>query len=280
MMTNGRLQKIRTLYAELIAGHHDARLREAFAAVPREPFAGPGPWLMKGQGEKYVQTPDDDPALLYQDVRLALDAARNINIGMPSAHAMWLDAIRLDPGQQVLQVGTGSGYYTAILAHLVGPRGRVFAYEIDQDLAARARANLSGLPPVEVRATSGIADDLPKVDAIYVCAGITQPSRAWIDALRPGGRLLFPLQPPLGLGGMLLIERPLHDTAWPARFVSRAAFVGCVGQQDAAAGARLAAAFAGRWDQVRSFRIDDAPDDSCWYAGDGWWLSTTAADVG
>jgi protein-L-isoaspartate(D-aspartate) O-methyltransferase len=193
----------------MITGHRDPRIREAFASVPREPFAGPGPWRIKPFGPVgYVETPDDDPAFLYQDALVALDAERGINIGQPCVHALWLDAIRLQPGERVLQVGAGSGYYTAILAHLVGPEGRVFAYEIDQDLAARARANLKDLPQVKLRAESAIADGLPKVDTVYVCTGITQPSWAWIDALRPGGRLLFPLQPPDGLGGMLLIERP------------------------------------------------------------------------
>jgi protein-L-isoaspartate(D-aspartate) O-methyltransferase len=278
MMTKDRSQKLRAFYAQLIAGDHGERVVAAFAAVPREPFAGPGPWWIKGLGKDYVPTPDDDPAFLYQDALLALDAGRGINIGMPSAHAMWLEALRLQPGDQVLQVGAGSGYYTAILAQLVGAEGRVFAYEIDPGLAARARKNLKEWPQVELHAQSAIADGLPKVDAVYVCTGITQPSWAWIDALRPGGRLLFPLQPPSGVGGMLLIERPAHGAAWPAKFVSRAAFIDCVGPQDAAAGQKLAAAFASRWDQVRSFRIDDAPDDSCWYAGDGWWLSTARVD--
>ncbi|HEY0329480.1 MAG TPA: methyltransferase [Rhodopseudomonas sp.] len=277
-MTGHRSGKFRTFYAELIAGHRGARIRDAFAAVPREPFAGPGPWLLKGLGKDYVQTPDADPAFLYQDALLALVAARNINIGMPSAHALWLGAIDLRPGERVLQVGAGAGYYTAILAHLVGEAGRVFAYEIDPALAGRARGNLTAWPQVELYGRSGITDDLQKVDAVYVCAGITQPSWAWIDALRPGGRLLFPLQPPGGVGGMLLIERPAQGVAWPARFVSRAAFVDCIGPQVPDAGLRLAAAFAGGWDQVRAFRIDAASDDSCWYAGDGWWLSTAGAD--
>ncbi|KIZ48046.1 MULTISPECIES: methyltransferase domain-containing protein [Rhodopseudomonas] len=278
-MTTDRSQKYRTFYAELIAGHRDPRVRDAFAAVPREPFAGPGPWSMKGLGKAYVLTPDDDPAFLYQDALVALDAARGVNIGQPGVHALWLAAVRPQPGEQVLQVGAGSGYYTAILAHLVGPQGRVFAYEIDPDFAARARDNLKDLPQVELRAESAIADGLPKVDVVYVCAGITQPSWAWIEALRPGGRLLFPLQPPEGVGGMLLIERPAQGTAWPAKFVSRAAFINCVGPQDPEAGRRLTAAFAGGWESVRSFWIDDAPDDNCWYSGDGWWLSTEPAET-
>jgi len=58
--------------------------------------------------------------------------------------------------------------------------------EIDAELAARATENLKDLSHVQVHPQSGIADDLPKADAIYVCAGITQPSWTWLDAMRPG----------------------------------------------------------------------------------------------
>ena len=77
------------------------------------------------------------------------------------------------------------------------------------------------------------------------------------------------------LGGMLLITRPDQGSTWPAKFVSRAGFIGCVGLQDEEAGHRLTEAFAKDWDRVRSLRLDaSSPDDSCWFAGDGWWLST------
>jgi protein-L-isoaspartate(D-aspartate) O-methyltransferase len=84
---------------------------------------------------------------------------------------------------------------TTPLAQLVGPGGRVHAYEIDEGLAAHTRENLKDLAHVTLQLKSGIAPDLPAVDAIYVCAGAAQPSRTWLDALRPGGRLLFPLAP-------------------------------------------------------------------------------------
>ncbi len=184
----------------------------------------------------------------------------------------------LREGETVLHVGAGSGYYTALLAHLVGSGGRVHAYEIEPRLAARAERNLAHLPWVEVQARSGIADGLPQVDAAYVSAGITQPSWAWLDALRPGGRLIFPLQPVNAFGGMLLVERPRAGLAWPARFICVAGFIGCQGLQDEETGRRIATAFeGGDWQAVRSIRLDGTPDATCWLAGDDWWLSTEAA---
>jgi len=58
-------------------------------------------------------------------------------------------------------VGAGTGYYTAILAMLVGAGGHVDAYEIEADLAARAAANLSSLPQVSVHAQSALQPNLP-----------------------------------------------------------------------------------------------------------------------
>jgi protein-L-isoaspartate(D-aspartate) O-methyltransferase len=273
-----RSKKLRSFFATLICTGRDPRIEQAFATIEREPFAGPGPWSIMNSTHTYVKTPDDDPAFIYQDTLVGLDTAFGLNIGLPSAHAFWLDAIHLKEGETVLQVGAGTGYYTAIIAHLVGLGGRVHAYEIDPGLAARASENLKDLPQVDVQSRSGVADNLPKANAIYVCAGATRPSWAWLDALCSRGRLLFPLVPERGLGGMLLIERPDHGTNWPAKFVSRARFISCDGLQDADAGRRLTEAFSSGWDRVRSFRIDDATDDTCWFAGDGWWLSTASTD--
>jgi protein-L-isoaspartate(D-aspartate) O-methyltransferase len=273
-----RSEYLRSFYASLVcAAARDSRIEQAFRAVKREPFVGPGPWRITLGGNPYVMTPNDDPAFIYQNSLVALDHAQGLNIGMPSAHAYWLDGCDLKEGETVLQVGVGTGYYTAILAQLVGPGGQVHAYEIDESLADRARGNLKDLPQVDVQARSGIVPDLPKVDLIYVCAGAAQPAKEWLDALRPGGRLIFPLAPVGVLGGMLLIKRPDQGAVWPAQFRGRAQFIGCIGLQDEDAGRRLTEAFQNGWERVRSLRLDSAIDETCWFAGDGWWLSTAEA---
>ncbi|WP_027579852.1 rRNA adenine N-6-methyltransferase family protein [Bradyrhizobium sp. Ai1a-2] len=270
-----RSSKYREFFAKFVAGNASPRIAGAFALVLRERFAGAGPWSIRC-GDGYIRTPDDDLAFIYQDVLIGLDLDRGINIGMPSAHAAWLDTMDLRGGDRVIQVGAGTGYYTAVIAEIVGASGTVTAFEIDEDLAARARQNLKDNSQVLVHTGSGIGRELPKANAIYVCAAATAPSWAWIDALLPGGRLMFPLAPEFGLGGMLRVTRPQAGDRWPATFVSRARFVGCTGLQgDAQDCERLIDAFAGAWDRVRSLRFDDRTDDTCWFAGDGWWLSTT-----
>ena len=276
-------RKLRGFFAQYVAtagAAKDRRIGEAFASVPREPFAGPGPWsimVVGGSTAKYIRTPDDDPAFLYQDVLVALDESRGINIGQPSLHARCLDALAPQTGETILQVGAGSGYYTAILAHLVGSGGRVHGYEIITELACRAETNLSPWPWASIHAQSGALEDLPSADAIYVNAGITQPNWAWLEALRPGGRLLFPLQAVRGFGGMLLTQKPANGGfAWPAKFVTRAGFIACEARQDEATGRALSAAFAsGGWEAVTTLRFDDKQDNTCWFNGGDWWLSTS-----
>ena len=172
-----------------------------------------------------------DPARLYEDVLIAIDPERGVNNGQPSLHAQSIAALELKEGETVVQVGAGAGYYTAILAHLIGATGKVIAYEIEPDIAERAAANLARYPRVEVRALSGV-EDLPSADAIYVNAAATHPIRAWLDALKVGGRLLFPLQAAGSSGAMLKVTRPERGDKWPARLFPGVVFIACEGAQD------------------------------------------------
>jgi protein-L-isoaspartate(D-aspartate) O-methyltransferase len=281
-----RSEKLRTFFARYIVVRAEVEspaVESAFAAVPREAFLGPAPWFLfvtptpsRTKRPGYLPTPDNDPAFAYQDSLIALDRDKRINNGEPSLHARNLDALGLEPGQQVLHVGAGTGYYTAILAHLVGTAGHVHAYEIDPNLASRATQNLAPYPWVTLKTQSGTSSGLPTVDAIYVNAGLTQPAAAWLEALRPGGKLLFPLQPTGGFGGMLLLQKPEQGSIWPARFVCRVGFIACEDvSQDEHIGKSLKAAFtAGQWQAVKSFHLTTNPDETCWCRGDGWWLST------
>ena len=110
-------------------------LRAAFAAVPRERFVGPGPWIFKTPWENFEgwATANDDPRQLYHDVLIALDEKLGLNNGLPAFWAFLLDRINVAPGESVIHLGCGTGYYTAILAELVGPTGRIRARHSSRD---------------------------------------------------------------------------------------------------------------------------------------------------
>ena len=149
-------QKYYAAYVTASTGVTDPRIVKAFASVPREDFLGPGPWHVNVD-EGYILTPSADPALVYQDIVIGLAPERNINNGEPSLHARMLDAVSPKEGDRVLQVGCGSGYYTALLSELVGASGRVVAMEVDPEMAAWAARALVNRANVEVVCTPGIA---------------------------------------------------------------------------------------------------------------------------
>lgn len=279
-----RLEACRRSYADRIAAQagisSESEIAAALAAIPRERFVGPAPWKIASSWG-LAQTVSDDPAALYQDAVVSLGAGRGLdrldklNNGQPSLHAMCLDALAPRKGEHAVQVGAGTGYYTAMLAMLVGEAGRVDAYEIEPELAARAWANLAEFPQAAVHCRSGAEGPLPDCDVLYVNAAASEPLAVWLDALRPEGRLLFPLEPEDEGGAMLLVTRKAEGV-YAARFLCGVQFVACAGAQDEQAGRALAAAFRrGNWRNVRWLHRNDQPDESCWCAGRGWWLGTS-----
>ena len=247
----------------------------AFASVPRERFAGSGPWHILNpvaHAEDWIT--DADPRHLYHDVLVALDEARGINNGQPSLWAFLLDQLDIAAGASVLHLGCGTSYYTAIMAELAGPTGKITAIEIDPGLAARARTALIPWPQIAVSTADGASISFEPVDVIVVSAGATHRLLSWLDALKPGGRLLFPMTATEGPGMMLLVTRA-DEEAFAARFLRRVEFIDFEGARNADVGRRLAAALGRDWGRaVRSLRRDHhTKDRMCWLHGDGWCLS-------
>ena len=130
-------------------------------------------------------------------------------------------------GERVLQLGAGSGYYTAILAELVGPRGRVDALEIDEALAAAARRNLEAWPTRAVRRGRRRRPVEGQWDVIVAFAGAAAPAAWWLDALADGGRLLLPMTTEQRGGFMLRLDR--HGAKLAARSAGWVGFYPCAG---------------------------------------------------
>jgi protein-L-isoaspartate(D-aspartate) O-methyltransferase len=183
---------------------------KAFATVPRERFVGPGPWRIKSPMNlaEYWTTEDADPCRVYHDVLIALDEGRGVNNGQPSLWAYLFDHLDIASAEEVLHLGCGTGYYTAVAAELVGPSGKVTAVEIDETLIGTARTALAPWSQVTVNHADGARASFDPVDLVIASAGATHPPKSWLDALKPGGRLLFPMTTFRGgPGAMLLVKR-------------------------------------------------------------------------
>ena len=273
---------VRRAYAKQImaaAGIRDRRVENAFAAVRREDFLGRGPWPILRWGRGYVPSPSADPTYLYADVLIGIVPERNLNNGEPSFLARLIASAAPRPGEHVVHVGAGVGYYTAILAHLVGRRGRITAIEYDPELAGRAADNLAGQTNVRVMEGDGARVPFEPADAILVNAGATRPAESWLDGLRDGGRLILPLtahgfpNTDIRRGAVFRIARRADDFA--AERISGVAIFPCVGMRDPESEAALAAAFEkGRAQEVtRLYRRNNVPEEDCWLSGNGWCLA-------
>jgi protein-L-isoaspartate(D-aspartate) O-methyltransferase len=274
------LEEARRRYAEELrftARVESRRVVGAFAAVPRERFVGPGPWQVKSPMNmaKYWTTEDDDPRHVYHDVLIALDDVRGVNNGQPSLYAYLFDQLGVAANEHVLHLGCGTGYYTAIAAELARPAGRITAVEIDPSLAAKARDALAPWPQVTVTNTDGANTAFDPVDVIIASAGATHPLQSWLDAMRLGGRLLFPMTTTrTGPGAMLLVTHRGEDR-FAARFVHRVGFIDFQGGRHEPTSRRLAAALSRDGGAaVNSLRRNRHPKtETCWLHGNGWCLS-------
>jgi protein-L-isoaspartate(D-aspartate) O-methyltransferase len=270
-----RIAEFRRVYADLICavgGVTDPRIVEAFATVPREHYLGPGPWDI-WVFRRYVRTPSDDPAYLYQNFLYAIDAKRSLNNGEPAFLARMIDLLELRAGDTAVHVGTGVGYYTAIMAELVGNEGRVEGFEVDPGLAKRSKNNLSHYRQVDVAAAGGCELGAANIDGLFINAGATHPLPNWLDALAPGGRLVVPLTPEEGGGVVMKITR--EADGFSASFVSNVWIFECAGARDPREEQRLARAIKkGGHREVRTLRRDrHRRDDTCWLHGQGWCFS-------
>jgi protein-L-isoaspartate(D-aspartate) O-methyltransferase len=280
---NISIEAARQFYAEelqFLTQMSSSSLLRAFATVPRERFVGPGPWRILGPAG-YWTTEDADPRHVYHNVLITLDEAKCINNGQPSLWALHLDKLGVQVNDRVLHLGCGTGYYTAILAELVGPNGKVIAVEIEEGVAQRAREALTPWPQVTVIRDDGSRGPFAPVDVIVASAGATHPHASWLAALNPGGKLLFPLTPDHGSGAMAYLTRRSVDN-FEARLMFGVQFIPFSGARDPKVSAELAQALdrdAGA--TVKSLRCDPhEKEDTCWLHGNGWCFSRLDVAVG
>jgi protein-L-isoaspartate(D-aspartate) O-methyltransferase len=262
-------------------------LVDALATVPREAFLPPGPWLVRSDRDiqRPRQTEDADPRRVYHNYAIAIDPGRQLFNGVPSFLLSMIDALAIAPGSRILHVGSGPGYYTALMAHVVGSRGRILAIEVDPDLARQATNNLAAMSWVEVRHGDATAALHERFDAILVNAGVTHPQDTWLDALSANGRLILPLTAtmpalgPLGKGFMTIVTKSA-DGIFAARPLSMVMIYSAIGLRDETINAQLGQAFMRSpipaFTRLRRDRHDAGPD--CWLHTEAFCLSTDRAE--
>jgi len=265
--------EVRAFYAKEMAsasGSSDPRIEQTFKSVRREAFMPPGPWKVL-VGDNYIETPSADPRYLYQNNLIALDASKGINNGEPFLHARWIGAVAPKPGETVTHIGAGTGYYSAVLSMLVLPKGVLTAYEVDEKLAAQARRNLARFENVSVVLGNAVSVPIPKSDVIYVNAGVVAPPGHWLDALRPGARMIFPWRPTPQTALASLVTHT--ESGFEFKPLMPAWFIPCLGASETSA-TDILPDTTGAW-QTRSLHLkrDRAPDESATAIYEDVWFS-------
>jgi protein-L-isoaspartate(D-aspartate) O-methyltransferase len=183
------------------------RVEAAFRAVPRHHFL---------PGEPLATVYDPDRAVV---TRVDHDGVPVSSSSAPDIMGAMLERLGVEPGDRVLEIGTGTGYNAALLSLLVTPSGSVTSIDIDPAVTAAARLRLRdrGLQRVTVvdgDGWPGWAAGAP-YDRIEVTVGVWDLSPHWLGQLREGGTLVLPLWLRAGTEALVAFERR------GARLVSR-----------------------------------------------------------
>jgi protein-L-isoaspartate O-methyltransferase len=200
--------------------------REAFGTVPRHLFtprfflhadeggyravdSGDPEWLAAVYSDRTLVTQLDGDDTAWHRIREAgpTFARPSSSSTQPRLMAWMLQALDLWPGMRVLEVGTGTGYNAALLAHRLG-QDRVISIDVDQAVIGRAGHALAGAgyrPTIEVAdGTQGFPCAAPYDRVIATCS-FPQLPPAWAEQTKPGGKILAHLYTEFDAGGLILL---------------------------------------------------------------------------
>jgi protein-L-isoaspartate(D-aspartate) O-methyltransferase len=195
-------------------GIRDRRTLTAMASVPRHRFI-----------------PEEQRHLAYEDGAVPIGSGQTIS--QPFIVAQMTAALRLQPGDRVLEIGTGSGYQSAVLAEAVDPEGEVFTIERHPELAFRSRRLLEqlGYSNIQFRVGDGTLGwpEAAPFDAVIVTAAGPVVPQDLRDQLHPEhGRLVIPVGTRVQ---QELLRFVRHHGEWVRESLGPVAFVPLIGQQ-------------------------------------------------
>ena len=154
------------------------RIIKAFEAIDRKDFVLP---------ELQAGAYDDRP----------LSIGYNATISQPTTVAIMLEKLRPRPGQKILEIGTGSGYMTALLAHLAGKKGKIFSIECAPELKEFAEQNLKKYDFKNISLFTGDGklglNEYKPFDRIVSSASGSEVPKIWKSQLKISGRLVAPV---------------------------------------------------------------------------------------
>jgi protein-L-isoaspartate(D-aspartate) O-methyltransferase len=191
----------------------DPRILEAIRKVPRDRFV-----------------PDRNLEMAWENTALSIGYGQTIS--QPFVVALMTQLLELTPDSRVLEIGTGSGYQAALLGELAG---EVYTIEVVPELANQARERLEemGYDNIHVRADNGRLGwpDAAPFDAVIVTAAAEAIPPTLVEQLRPGGRIVIPVNTGW-YGQELVLGIRREDGELETRNVLAVVFVPLVGKED------------------------------------------------
>ena len=203
-------------------GFEDARQVMVARQLQRRDITDPRVLIAMGTVPRHRFVPEAMASRAYGDYPLPIGEDQTIS--QPYIVALMTQWAEVHPGDQVLEVGTGSGYQAAVLAELTD---RVYSIEIRPELARQAAARLKdlGYGRVQVRSGDGYQGwpEAAPFDAILVTAAAPRVPPALTAQLKEGGRLVIPLGPPGGAQTLMRYRRVqgklVEEASLAVRFV-------------------------------------------------------------
>ncbi|MCF3962765.1 protein-L-isoaspartate O-methyltransferase [Streptomyces fuscigenes] len=200
------------------------RWRAAWRELPRHLFVPPRVWRQTpdrcvpvGDDEWWPLVHSDEPVVIQVDdgAEDGPGVATSSN-SKPSMVALMLGLLDLEPSHRVLEIGTASGHVAGLLAQYLGNDSRVHSIELDPALAqlAAGQLALAGRTP-RLRQGDGALGwpEAAPFDGILATCAVRRVPEAWIDQLRPYGRLVLPLHRDFWSGAVVRLTRRPDGTA-------------------------------------------------------------------
>lgn len=167
-------------------------IKRAMLKVKREDFVAP-----EYRENAYVDTP--------------LPVPGNVTISAPHMHVIFMNALKLKPGDKVLEVGFGSGILLAYMREVIGNKGKIIGIEIVPEAFEFGKKNLERAGYKDIKlvlgdGSLGLPEEAP-FDKIISSASCPEVPNPWVEQIKPGGIVVSPVGPETGYQELVYLEK-------------------------------------------------------------------------